>query len=111
VIYYRLRSVDIDGKSQLSPVRLIRLGKEESIAVVTYPNPVSNELRITVPSAWQGKKVSYEVLANNGRITIRTESGSSSQTETLNVSSLSPGFYVVRVSCNGETATQKIVKQ
>jgi hypothetical protein len=112
VIYYRLRSVDIDAKSQLSAIRIIRIGKEmESIAVVTYPNPVSNELRITIPSGWQGKKVSYEVLANNGRMTIRTESGSSSQTETLNVSSLSPGFYVVRVTCNGETATQKIVKQ
>jgi hypothetical protein len=111
VIYYRLRSIDIDGKSQLSPIRIIRIGKDQSIAVLTYPNPVANELRVTIPASWQGKKVSYEVIANNGRVTIRTESTSSSQTETINASSLTPGFYVVRVICNGETATQKIVKQ
>jgi hypothetical protein len=90
---------------------LIRIGKEQSISVVTYPNPVTNDLRITVPASWQGKKVSYELLANNGRITIRTESENSSQTESINVSSLSPGFYMVRVTCGGEVATQKIVKQ
>lgn len=113
VIYYRLRSVDIDAKSQYSQIRMIRIGKQEenNITVLTYPNPVANELRVTVPGSWQGKKVSYEVLSNNGRLTIRTESGNSSQTEAINVSSLSPGMYVVRVTCNGETATQKIVKQ
>lgn len=110
VVYYRIRSVDIDGKSMVSPIRIIRLGKNESVAVLTYPNPVVNELRVTIPAGWQGKKVSYEVYSNNGRVTIRTESTSSSQTETINTSSLAPGFYVVKVTCNGETATQKIVK-
>lgn len=113
VIYYRLRSVDIDSKAQYSQVRMIRIGKqaEQTIAILTYPNPVTNELRITVPANWQGKKVSYEVLNNNGRLSIRTETGSSSQTEAINVSSLSPGVYVVRVICDGEVAAQKIVKQ
>lgn len=113
VIYYRLRSVDIDTKSQYSQIRLIRIGNQadKTIAILTYPNPVTNELRVTVPGSWQGKKVSYEVLNNNGRLSIRTESGSSSQTETINVSSLAPGVYVIRVICDGEAATQKIVKQ
>lgn len=113
VIYYRLRSVDIDEKMQYSPVRLIRISKEmeQTISIVTYPNPVSNELRITVPSNWQGKKVSYEVLDNHGRIIIKTEPSNSSQTETLNVASLAPGFYLARVTCSGETALQKIIKR
>jgi hypothetical protein len=112
MIYYRLRSEDIDGKRQYSSIRVIRLAKEEqSVAIVSYPNPVVNELRVTIPRAWQGKKVSYEVLNNNGRLSIRTESGNSSQTETINVSNLGSGFYMVRVTCNGETAVQKIFKQ
>jgi hypothetical protein len=112
MIYYRLRSVDIDTKSQFSAVRMIRIAKQndQTIAVLTYPNPVTNELRVTVPGNWQGKKVSYEVLNNNGRLSIRTESGSSSQTETINVSNLTAGVYLVKVTCNGETALQKIVK-
>lgn len=113
VFYYRLRSVDIDEKVQYSPVRIIRIAKqtEQAISIVTYPNPVSNEVRVTVPANWQGKKVSYQILDNHGRIIIKTEPTNSSQTETINVANLAPGIYMASVSCNGETATHKIVKR
>jgi len=113
VIYYRLRSIDIDGKSELSPIKTIRIGKknEQSISILTYPNPVSSELRITIPASWQGKKVSYELLNSNGQTLIKNITAAGSQTETLNVNSLAPGFYIVKVVSNGETAQQKIIKR
>ncbi len=113
IVYYRLHSVDIGGKSQYSETRIIRISKQadNKITILTYPNPVTNELRVTIPSSWQNKKVIYEVFNANGQVSKKTETGSSSQTETLNVNSLAPGFYIVRVTCNGETAEQKIVKQ
>lgn len=113
VIYYRLRSVDIDAKSQLSDIRLIKIDKAGSLnlSIQTYPNPVTSELRVTLPANWQGKKVNYELVNNNGQIAARKLASSSSQTETLNVSGLPTGFYIVRVSCDGETAIQKVIKQ
>ncbi len=113
VIYYRLRSVDADGSFDYSATRIIRTAKqaENSISILTYPNPVTNELRVTIPNNWQGKKVTYEVIGANGMASKKVETGSSSQTETINVSSLATGFYVVRVICNGEIAQQKIVKK
>ncbi|MBK9380731.1 MAG: T9SS type A sorting domain-containing protein [Chitinophagaceae bacterium] len=112
IIYYRLRSVDIDGKGQLSATRIIRRNSQEEnkITILTYPNPVSNELRITVPANWQNKKAVYEVFNSNGQIAKRSETSNSSQTETINVTNLVPGFYIVRVSCEGQIAQQKIVK-
>ncbi|HKZ64801.1 MAG TPA: Ig-like domain-containing protein, partial [Chitinophagaceae bacterium] len=112
VIYYRLRSVDIDGKSELSQVKTIRIGKknEQFVSILTYPNPVSAELRITIPANWQGKKVNYELFNNNGQVLIKNMAVAGSQTETLNVNSLAPGFYIVKVTCNGEIAQQKIIK-
>lgn len=112
IVYYRLRSVDIDEKAQYSETRIIRISKqsENNISIVTYPNPVSSELRITIPTNWQNRKVIYEVYQANGQVAKRIESAHSSQTETMNVSQLSSGFYIVRVTCNGETATQKIIK-
>jgi hypothetical protein len=112
LIYYRLRSVDIDGKSQLSSTRIIRMNKqsEQAISIVTYPNPVSNEVRITIPANWQNKKVVYEIFNASGKMAKRVETAGSSQTETINVSSLSAGFYIVRVSFEGQTAHQKIIK-
>ncbi len=113
VIYYRLRSVDVDGRAEYSATRIIRIGKqtEKNITILTYPNPVSNELRITIPANWQNKKLVYEVVMLNGQSVKKNETPNSSQTETLNVSNLAPGVYFVRVSCGGEAAQQKIIKQ
>jgi hypothetical protein len=113
VVYYRLRSVDNDGKSELSETRMIRIGKQDGqpISILVYPNPVSNELRITISNNWQGKKVSYQVVGNNGQIAINNEVANSNQTETINVSMLTPGFYIVNVICENQTAQQKIIKQ
>ena len=113
VVYYRLRQVDADGKQDYSSIRIIRTGKQtqNTVTILTYPNPVNNELRITIPNNWQGKKVTYEVVNANGQTVRKAETASSSQTETMNMSPLSRGFYVVKVSYNGETAQQKIVKQ
>jgi len=113
VIYYRLRSVDNDGKTELSETRLIRVGKqtEKSTSIVTYPNPVRNEIRVTIPAAWQNKKVVYEVYNAAGIVTNRKETTGSSQTETIDASSMAPGFYIVKVSFEGQVAQQKIIKQ
>lgn len=112
VVYYRLRSVDIDGKSEISETRIIRLAKDQanSISLLTYPNPVMNELRVTVPNNWQNKQTVFELFNANGQIANRKATNGSNQTETINTSNLAPGFYIVRVSCDGQTAQQKIVK-
>lgn len=113
VVYYRLRSVDVDSKMQYSEVRIIRISKQggNNVTIVTYPNPVSNEVRITIPADWQTRKVVYELFSINGQTAKRVETVNSSQTETLNVSNLNNGIYIVKVTCEGKTAQQKIVKQ
>ncbi len=112
LVYYRLKSVDNDGKFDYSSVRIIRLDDEkQGITLSTYPNPAVNELKITIPAAWQSKKVTYEVVNTNGQVARKIVTGNSSQTETINVASLAPGFYIVRVICEGQIAQQKIVKQ
>jgi Secretion system C-terminal sorting domain len=112
IIYYRLRTVDEDGKFDYSATRIIRTGgqAENMISLLTYPNPVINELRVTIPGNWQGKKVTYEVINANAQASKRTEVANSSQTETLNVSALTPGFYLVIVTCDGQKAQQKMIK-
>jgi hypothetical protein len=111
--FYRIRSVDIDGKSEYSATRSIRIDKQtdNNITILAFPNPVTNELSITIPPNWQNKKITYELYSANGQVTKKSENSSSNQTETMNVNSLPPGFYMVRVICNGEAAQQKIIKR
>ncbi len=113
VIYYRLRSVDHDGKTELSEVRIVRMGSQKmnDISILTYPNPVTTELRITIPANWQSKPVVYEVFNANGQTVKRIQTGSSSQTETINVAELAKGLYIVKAVCEGNAAQQRIIKQ
>lgn len=112
LVYYRLKSVDIDGKFEYSSVRIIRLDEEmKGITLATYPNPAVNELKITIPAAWQSKKATYEVVNLNGQVAKTVITANSSQTETININSLAPGLYIIRVICEGQMAFQKIIKQ
>ncbi len=112
LIYYRIRSVDIDSKSKYSEVRVIRINKEQTntITINTYPNPVTDDLRISIPSDWQNKNVSYYIYNGNGEPAIKINRTSSSQTESMNMSGFAPGIYFVKVICEGQVAQQKIIK-
>lgn len=113
IFYYRIRSVDIDEKSELSQTRMVRLSSksDKTISITAFPNPVQNELRVTIPANWQNIKVVYELYSSNGIMVNRMEKANSSQTESFSVNNLSSGTYFVLVKCNGATAQQKIVKQ
>lgn len=112
LIYYRLKMVDRDGSFKYSAVRIIKLNQKNSqVAVSTYPNPVVNELRITIPSGWQNKKVTYDMINMNGVVVKHSVSENASQTETLQVNDLRTGTYVIRLNANNESATQMIVKK
>jgi hypothetical protein len=112
LVYYRLVSVDLDGKTAISQIRIIKLGDAaQQLSLITYPNPAAQELKITIPASWQNKKVVYEIFSISGQVAKKMETANSSQTETLNVSQLNSGLYFVKATCEGETAQQRIVKQ
>jgi hypothetical protein len=113
VLYYRLKSFDTDGKFEYSETRMVRLDKkaESTTTFLTYPNPVINELKVSLPLAWQNKNVTIEILGTTGSLTSKTQIENSSQVQIINMSSLQPGFYIVRVLCNGQYAQQKVIKQ
>jgi hypothetical protein len=52
-VYYRLHSIDINGKGEYSETRIITRQKISELNISAYPNPVMNNLLVTIPSAWQ----------------------------------------------------------
>jgi len=113
VLYYRLRSVDMDGRSTVSETRIIRLGtaNANAVKIATYPNPVQSELRITVPANWQDKSVVYQLVNTNGQAIKTLANSHAGQTEVISMSQVPVGMYIVKVTCGNETGVQAIVKQ
>jgi hypothetical protein len=110
VLYYRLRSVDLDGKFILSPIVKLVNNDSYSSSVRIYPSPARNQITV------QHKK-----LNGNARVTISTMDGrmlktvrpaTASSNTILDISSLSTGMYILRLdNGNGKIETTTFVKQ
>ena len=77
---------------------------------MAYPNPTTGALNITIPFSWQSKQVNYEIYNVSGQLSMKLLNENGSQTQTLNVSKLIPGLYIVKVSCDKQSLTGKIFK-
>jgi hypothetical protein len=112
LLYYRIKLVDPVGRFQNSAVKLVRIGDESSVTQLeTYPNPVVNEVRITIPSSWQNKQVSYEVYNVSGRLVKRIVTANANQTEVVNMIDCGAGLYWIKTSTRDESKTQSIFKK
>ncbi len=110
VIYYRLQMVDADAKFEYSPIRMVRINAVAAVQIQVFPNPVTSELRVTIPISWQEKNVTYEIYNSNGSLINRLQKNNAVQIQQLNVSSLGSGNYIIRVTNGQEISTTKFIK-
>ena len=111
IVYYRLKMVDIDGTYKYSDIKLVRRSADlNQGSVVLFPNPVVNELRVTIPDSWQSKKVAYTIYNSNGNAVAQRVINSAGQTEIFNLSGIASGLYTVRVIKDSETIVKQFVK-
>lgn len=105
--YYRLKQVDKDGKSTYSEIKSVKnLLLADQSTFTVYPNPTSDYVNIAGANA---DGVTVQLFTTAG-----TEVNTSKllNADHLNMTSLNPGVYVLRVSKNGTLLqTTKLVKQ
>lgn len=110
--FYRILCVDKTEEATFSAVRIVRLSKDNAstIALATYPNPVKDQLRVTLPASFQGKKVTLALYNANGIQIQAIQLGAASQTEVLQLGNQSKGFYLVKATCEDQVAQQRVIK-
>jgi hypothetical protein len=113
--YYRLRQEDLDGRSKLSNVVLIRSERANDVMIDgLFPNPANDVVNVLV-SVPGRTKLTMLVTDMAGRTlsqkVVSAETGSN--TIQLDVSSIARGTYLVRVVCEDgcEPVPAKFVKQ
>ena len=76
--------------------------------MLTYPNPVSDELHIDLTGIASEGTIS--ILTLDGTV-LQTQHSSGNRLVTINLSQLPPGIYLCRYSSPSEIKTVKIIKQ
>lgn len=110
VIYYRLKSVDIDASYEYSPVVKIEVGFEGKLAV--SPNPVqdASNLKIQVPSEFRDD-LAYVGLFDLSGIKVQ-EFRNFNTDGTLQINQkLKAGMYILKVNHNGLEENIRVIVQ
>lgn len=111
VIYYRLKMVDKGGSCKLSDVRAIYIEKPGDNAKISlYPNPVTDNLTISIPQSWQNKAVTCQLLNASGHIIKSFTIQQAGQIESITMTEVPIGMYFVKAISGQETSTQPIMK-
>lgn len=109
-LYYRLKQIDIDGRYSYSRIVILSVA-QRGPAVLLYPNPVINELGITV-ALNRSDKLQTRVYDNSGKTLMQQQwqiaAGSTSLS--LDVSKLSKGIYFVELKGEGISEVKKFIK-
>ncbi len=79
------------------------------LEIMVYPNPVSGILKISFPEP-PGGRVGLEVSDTEGRVVVSEQSGGSEEILELDLQSLSPGLYFLRVNKDRSSNVYRVIK-
>lgn len=107
VTYYRLRQVDLDGKSTYSEIKSVRTGNG-NLTISVYPNPSRGTVNVAIPESSSKMDVSLDDYTGKS---IQRWSGISARNLQLN--NLKPGVYMLRVNFRetGDSIIERIIVQ
>jgi hypothetical protein len=109
--YYRLKQVDLDGKTSYSNV--IPLSLKDIFSWKIYPNPIKDKLTVEL-NLTADTKVSVQVISKDGRLLLNADKGilpQGQQQLNFNVQNLANGSYFIRIKAGDKTYTQTVIKQ
>jgi SdrD B-like domain/Secretion system C-terminal sorting domain len=105
--YYRIKSIDKDGQVSYSEIRKVNFGKGG--AVIIYPNPATKGvINITLTGNMINKAATVSILSMDGKLISQQQIVKTSQTETIDVSTLASGSYIVRLVTENEVVNKTI---
>ena len=108
--YYRLKSTDLDGKFVFSAIDIVRYHTGTTSGVTVYPNPVTYEFTVALPSSPAASKMNLSLVNAHGQVVFKKQNLTGSS-HTFNIAHVSAGIYYLVVEHDGIVTTTKIIKE
>ncbi|MBK8951083.1 MAG: T9SS type A sorting domain-containing protein [Chitinophagaceae bacterium] len=114
IIYYRLKTLDIDGKTNLSNVVALRINGGLISNFSVYPNPFTSDLKIELNTE-KDAKATLRISNASGQIVVnrntQLQKGNNVIVLSAELSSLNRGMYILDIITEQGKMTQKIIKR
>ncbi len=112
-LYYRIKQVDIDGKTSYSDIRTLRLDKNEGLITI-FPNPVTEGFYISIPfENRDNRMVQLKLVGTNGQLVASrqiTTSQAANYYFDIKDKSIAAGNYYLQIIHEEKTMeTKKII--
>ena len=111
--YYRLKMIDVDGKSSYSKIIAVRKNTNATPSMSIYPNPVTKNPVLNIKSTEVGE-ATVSVLTMQGSIlsneNVKLRAGDNT-TVLQSVNNLPSAVYNVKVIINGKTFFTRLIVQ
>jgi hypothetical protein len=111
-LYFRLKTVDIDGDAAYTNMVLVKTGTAQAITASVYPNPFTEKVEVALTAAGT-TEVAIKLFDMNGRmVKSQLYNGQSGNNKFVltGLSGLKPGLYVLQVSAGEEKWMQKVIR-
>jgi hypothetical protein len=112
VIYYRLKIVDVDGKTKYSKIAVVRISKYLTIETV-QPNPFKNGFEIKIGSIKE-TNIDIKLADVAGRVMAEQKAALRKGNNSLNITQLEKlpaGVYLLMVKSNEQSFNIKLIKE
>nr|MBP6430328.1 T9SS type A sorting domain-containing protein [Ferruginibacter sp.] len=103
--YYRLRVIEKDSKISYSEVRNVDFRSNNAVNI--YPNPSSDVVKILVNTPLQNQQSSIQIYSMDGRIIYQRVTASLKQTESIDISKLAVGTYMLKLITKDNLVNKK----
>lgn len=108
MIFYRIKLVDADGSYKFSPVRVVARSDDNRNEFLLYPNPATSTVNIVLNKA-TSEDMQLQIINSMGQVVRTSRLNISTQVLMLDVSKLSKGFYILKLSGSSEVQSVKLV--
>ena len=104
--FYRLKQVDNDGRFEYSAVQMASFSANTN-SISIYPNPAKGRVQISIPNA--SGRLFYNVLQLSGKAILSGNFTGSNHT--LDIANLAAGTYLLQVTGDQFSKTEKLIVQ
>lgn len=108
-VYYRLKQTDFNGEFEIFKAVAVQVAATDGLKVETYPNPTNGNFTVFSSEIERASNTQIRVISTTGNVVVDLENTFDSK-NSLDISAMENGTYIVEVVCDGKISRSMILK-